>query len=115
MRGEPKKNSKNGGYDFEGRIALPYKYAMAFGILLFFIGIGFVSIFKNRRESVDDSKSAKQYQGCFADIGDNIVKDTKTGLEWIAGPDKDTTWDEAKAWGGQPENRWWWLEDAHHG
>lgn len=22
----------------------------------------------------------------------------KNGLEWIAGPDKDTTWDEAKAW-----------------
>jgi hypothetical protein len=27
-----------------------------------------------------------------------VVKDTKTGLEWFAGPDKDTTWDEAKAW-----------------
>ena len=27
-----------------------------------------------------------------------IVKDTKTGLEWVAGSDKDTTWDEAKSW-----------------
>jgi len=26
------------------------------------------------------------------------VVDTKTGLEWIAGPDKDTTWDEARSW-----------------
>lgn len=31
--------------------------------------------------------------------GDNgIITDTKTGLEWYEGPDKDTTWDEGKAW-----------------
>lgn len=28
----------------------------------------------------------------------NIVNDTKTGLERLAGPDKNTTWDEAKQW-----------------
>ena len=27
-----------------------------------------------------------------------IVKDTKTGLEWFVGPDRNTTWDEAKSW-----------------
>jgi len=27
-----------------------------------------------------------------------IVKDTKTDLEWYAGPNFDTTWDEAKSW-----------------
>ena len=27
-----------------------------------------------------------------------IVTDTKTGLEWIAGPDKDTDWNEARSW-----------------
>lgn len=27
-----------------------------------------------------------------------IVKDTKTGIEWFVGPDRDTTWDEAKSW-----------------
>lgn len=26
------------------------------------------------------------------------VKDTKTTLEWVAGPDRDTTWDEARSW-----------------
>ena len=31
--------------------------------------------------------------------GDNgVVLDTKHGLEWLVGPDKDTTWDEAKSW-----------------
>jgi hypothetical protein len=27
-----------------------------------------------------------------------IVKDTKTGLEWKAGPDKNTNWNEARSW-----------------
>lgn len=27
-----------------------------------------------------------------------IVMDTKTGIEWFAGPDRDTTWDEASLW-----------------
>ena len=26
------------------------------------------------------------------------VKDTKTGLEWKAGPDKNTSWEKARAW-----------------
>ena len=33
----------------------------------------------------------------FAD-NNGIITDRKTGLEWYEGPDKDTTWDEAKAW-----------------
>jgi len=28
-----------------------------------------------------------------------IVRDTKTGLEWVAGPDRDMSWYEAKDWG----------------
>jgi len=27
-----------------------------------------------------------------------VVKDTKTSLEWIAGPDRNTTWEEARTW-----------------
>jgi hypothetical protein len=27
-----------------------------------------------------------------------IVKDSLTGLEWISGPDKDTSWEEARLW-----------------
>lgn len=27
-----------------------------------------------------------------------IVLDTKTGIEWLAGPDRSTTWDEARSW-----------------
>ena len=31
-------------------------------------------------------------------LENGIVKDISTGLEWIAGPEKDTTWNEAKSW-----------------
>ena len=34
----------------------------------------------------------------YAARGNNIVLDTKTGLEWMVGPDEDTTWDEVKSW-----------------
>lgn len=30
--------------------------------------------------------------------GSDGVKDTKTSLEWVAGPDRDTTWNEARFW-----------------
>ena len=29
---------------------------------------------------------------------DEIVRDIKTGLQWVVGPDKDTTWHEARLW-----------------
>jgi hypothetical protein len=29
---------------------------------------------------------------------DGVIHDTKTNLEWLVGPDKNTTWDDVKAW-----------------
>ena len=34
----------------------------------------------------------------YVSYENGIVYDKKTNLEWIVGQDKDTTWDEAKAW-----------------
>ena len=34
----------------------------------------------------------------FGVSGDGIITDFMTGMEWMAGPDEDTSWDEAKAW-----------------
>ncbi len=34
----------------------------------------------------------------FIAYNNGIVKDNKTGLEWIAGPDKNTNWEEGKLW-----------------
>ena len=36
--------------------------------------------------------------GRYVSYKNGIVYDEKTNLEWIVGPDKDTTWDEARAW-----------------
>ena len=38
------------------------------------------------------------FQGHYEAIGNDIVWDKQTDLEWLTGPDKDTTWEEAKAW-----------------
>lgn len=36
--------------------------------------------------------------GHYEKYANDIVKDTRTGLEWYVGPDKDTTENEAKSW-----------------
>lgn len=36
--------------------------------------------------------------GVYVAYSNGIVRDTNTGLEWKAGPDKDTTWNEASSW-----------------
>ena len=42
--------------------------------------------------------SAKQGQRFVLLNNNGIVRDTKTGLEWKVGPDKDTNWHEANSW-----------------
>ena len=36
--------------------------------------------------------------GQYVAYANGIVRDTKAGLEWVAGPDKDTDWNEARSW-----------------
>ncbi len=36
--------------------------------------------------------------GQFVKFSNGIVYDKKTGVEWLAGPDKDMNWNEAKSW-----------------
>jgi hypothetical protein len=36
--------------------------------------------------------------GIYVAYANGIVKDTNTGLEWKAGPDKNTDWNEARSW-----------------
>jgi hypothetical protein len=36
--------------------------------------------------------------GSLLAYANGVVYDKKTGLEWFAGPDRNTTWNEAKAW-----------------
>ncbi len=36
--------------------------------------------------------------GVYVANANGIVRDTKTGLEWKAGPDQNTDWNEARSW-----------------
>jgi hypothetical protein len=36
--------------------------------------------------------------GIFIGYDNSVVYDTNSGFEWLAGPDKDTTWYNAKKW-----------------
>ena len=62
--------------------------------LLFLIAIiGFAA----PSSSISGSKENAQDDRFIAN-DNGVVKDTETGLEWYAGPDKDTNWNEAKRW-----------------
>ena len=41
---------------------------------------------------------AVERDGAYVAYANGIVKDTKTGLEWKAGPDRDMDWNEARSW-----------------
>jgi hypothetical protein len=51
----------------------------------------------NTRPSSSSSNTVKR-DGQYVAYANGIVKDTKSGLEWKVGPDKDTDWKEAKSW-----------------
>jgi hypothetical protein len=43
-------------------------------------------------------RDAGKRDGIYIAYVTSVVKDTKTGLEWIAGPKRMMTWDEARTW-----------------
>lgn len=49
-------------------------------------------------EELDPYKAYHALDGRFIVDDNGVVTDTKTGLEWFVGPDRNTTWDEAKSW-----------------
>ena len=65
-----------------------------FSIIIAVIAILLVASFS---DSADKAKIIAT-DGQYVSYKNGIVYDEKTNLEWIVGPDKDTTWDEAKAW-----------------
>ena len=44
------------------------------------------------------TSSVTKRDGIYVAYANGIVKDTNTGLEWKAGPDRDTDWNEARTW-----------------
>jgi hypothetical protein len=52
----------------------------------------------NEREQEEEAESAIERDERFVKYPSGIVKDTKTGLEWAVGPDRNTSWKEARDW-----------------
>jgi len=53
---------------------------------------------KTEKYTLKDSPKVTATDGSFIAYENGTVLDTKTGLEWYAGPDKDTDWNHAKSW-----------------
>jgi hypothetical protein len=53
-----------------------------------------------KAETVDKAAVAKTVasDGRFDKLASGVVRDTKSGLDWYAGPDKDSGWDDVKGW-----------------
>ena len=45
-----------------------------------------------------DDKKIVAKDGQYVAYQNGIVQDKKENIEWLAGPDKSVTWDDAKAW-----------------
>ena len=50
--------------------------------------------------TMEDKHEAKETKrdGNFVAYDNGVVYDTRTGLEWLPGPDKNTNWKKAKSW-----------------
>ena len=47
-----------------------------------------------------------QQDGQYVAYANGIVRDTKSGLEWKAGPDRNMTWDKARSWVQNLDGDW---------
>ncbi len=45
--------------------------------------------------------------GCFQKYRDGVIFDTCTGFEWLPGPDRPMSWEEARDWVNRLEDERW--------
>jgi len=57
-----------------------------------------LGIISTARSVIDSRYREMGRDGHYIVFSSGVVRDTNTELEWVAGPDKDTNWDEAKRW-----------------
>jgi len=53
---------------------------------------------KAEKKKIAIAKKEVGRDGTVIAYATGVVYDKKTGLEWVAGPDRDTTWNKAKRW-----------------
>lgn len=65
---------------------------------ILFLFLLFLSVCYPRISLSKEQPAGVTLDGRFIKDATGVLKDTNTGLEWYTGPDRDTTWDEAKSW-----------------
>ena len=70
------------------------------GSRLDFVGFRLVRSIDSADKKISSEVSAKEIgrDGNFIAYSNGVIYDKNTGLEWFAGPDRRTDWNEAKAW-----------------
>lgn len=92
MEGVPANQQGSGkGSSYQGKGGQYYLQVNA-------IGNWAIEIVQIGGQSSKARSAATSRNGIYVAYANGIVKDTKTGLEWKVGPDKDTNWYEAKGW-----------------
>ena len=61
-------------------------------------GYHLIKVIDKKSESTVAYEEIAERDGIYVALANGIVKDTKTGLEWKVGPDRDTIWNEARSW-----------------
>lgn len=77
--------------------------ALLFAVITFIIAgmVPYEGITVDAQDVVQSDDPYKAHEASyerFTARDNGVVLDTKRGFEWFVGPDKDTTWDEAKSW-----------------
>jgi len=62
------------------------------------LAVGLISVFIFISPTVLFAGETVAREAYYEKYANGIVKDTRSGLEWYAGPDKNTDWDDAKRW-----------------
>ena len=99
-------SSGGGLFDEEGRlIGLPTFYLAEGQQLNFAVPVEWISELPDRHKTAPVQSGPPVTisheigrDGVYVAYANGVVRDTRTGLEWMAGPDKGTTWYEAKSW-----------------
>ena len=87
----------------KGKKKILKKACLVIALIGLLVGLGFLcdDIYQEPRASNVEAIIKEQRQAAkktYQVLSSGIIQDAKTGLQWLVGPDKNTSWYEAKDW-----------------
>lgn len=74
------------------------RFLLIFNFLLMFNSCQTAEHYEQTKSPEDSKLKVVARDHNFIAYATGVVYDRDTGLEWYVGPDRDTTWEEAKSW-----------------